>query len=40
MTAQQFEKKATETGLKKGFFRDFQFIESMDARICFFVENK
>lgn len=34
MTAQQFEKKATTIGLKKGFFKDFQFVESMDARIC------
>lgn len=34
MTAQQFEKKATTIGLKKGFLQDFQFVESMDARIC------
>lgn len=34
MTAQQFEKKATTIGLKKGFYKDFQFVESMDARIC------
>lgn len=34
MTAQQFEKKATTIGLKKGFLKDFQFVESIDARIC------
>lgn len=33
MTAQQFEKKATTIGLKKGFFKDFQFVESLDDRI-------